>query len=332
MGKRPKLSDFERGRVVELRNQGLSQRAIAERINRSQTVIKNFLRDQQGYGAKNRGGRPKKLNDRDMRALRRALRQTSGLSTARLKEETGVEVHRETVRRAIKSAGLKYLKRLQRPALKVVHKNRRLEFGRQHQLWNDEWRSVLFSDEKKFNLDGPDGVQYYWHDPATPKEIYSKRASGGGGLMVWGAVGYSGKMELTFIDNRLNGAGYVALLRDANLLAEGTRICGPAFKFQQDNAPIHASRVTRRFLDEQGIEVLPWPANSPDLNIIENVWGWMAKKVYENGKQYATVGELRDAIIRCWNEIPNNLLHRLVESMPDRIFQVINANGGATKY
>ena len=43
----------------------------------------------------------------------------------------------------------------------------------------------FFSDEKKFNLDGPDGFRYYWHD--LRKEPKSKRVQGGGNVMAWDA-------------------------------------------------------------------------------------------------------------------------------------------------
>ena len=61
MAKAKKLSLFERGRVVELHKQGLSQRAIADEVGRSKTVIWKFLNDPEGYGTKKSSGRPKKM-------------------------------------------------------------------------------------------------------------------------------------------------------------------------------------------------------------------------------------------------------------------------------
>ena len=80
------------------------------------------------------------------------------------------------------------------------------------------------------------------------------------------------------------------------------------------------------------IPLLDWPARSPDLNPIENLWGILAQNVFKNGRQYQSVLELKIEIERQWNEINDDILKNLINSMPQRIFQVINNSGGATKY
>ena len=53
----------------------------------------------------------------------------------------------------------------------------------------------------------------------------------------------------------------------------------PCSKFQQDNAPCHTSKIVSEFFRSSNLEKIPWPASSPDLNIIENVWSVLKSKL-----------------------------------------------------
>lgn len=326
------LSHFERGQVTELSDLGYSSRAIAERLGRSKTVVNNFLKDPGQYGTKKSAGRPKKITPRDARAIRRTIRDDSGASIPQIIGATGVQVSRWTLGRHLKAIGVKKRKRLPRPRLLQRHKTSRLAFAQENQTRNASWGEIVFSDEKKINLDGPDGYQYYWADPNFPKETFSKRASGGGSVMVWGAISSNGKMDLQFIDGRLNANGYQQMLQEASLEEEGRRLGGENWIFMQDNAPIHKARSTMAFFNARNIALLEWPACSPDLNPIENCWGWLSRKVYGGGQQFSSLQELKDAILQSWAQMSDSYLQGLINSMPQRMFEVIHAHGGHTHY
>ena len=105
----------------------------------------------------------------------------------------------------------------------------------------------------------------------------------------------------------------------------------PYITFQQDNAGCHTAHKVNKYFIEKGISKLEWPSNSPDLNIIENVWKMI--KLRLNRKSIKSKNALIYEAQKIWNDlITTDLIEKLAESMPNRINSVLESNGGATKY
>uniref|UniRef100_A0A8R1IJT2 Uncharacterized protein n=1 Tax=Caenorhabditis japonica TaxID=281687 RepID=A0A8R1IJT2_CAEJA len=68
------------------------------------------------------------------------------------------------------------------------------------------------------------------------------------------------------------------------------------------------------------------------LNLIENVWGVLARAVYRHGKQFQTVGTLKDAVTEEWDKLQSSYLESLTQSMSNRLCQVMQKFGGPTSY
>ncbi|GBL86666.1 hypothetical protein AVEN_230574-1 [Araneus ventricosus] len=92
-------------------------------------------------------------------------------------------------------------------------------------------RDGIFYDEKKFNLDKPDGFRCFLYDPRKEKEIFSKRTFGGGLVMVWGGFATEGTTPIDFVQGRMNSESYVDILAD-NLLPEAPLITCGDYLFQ----------------------------------------------------------------------------------------------------
>jgi len=325
------LSSEEKASIDAYKDMGCSNRTIAKKINRSRTVIDNYINLGKNYGKNHPTGGNKKMTKRQHSLLLRSTAKELK-SAAQLRTDLTLPVTTRRVQQILKSSGrFKWTKMLQKPALKVNHKEARLKFAQKYMSWTKEWERVIFSDEKKFNLGGPDGYKYYWHDLRNEKNIAMSRNFGGGSLMIWAAFRADAKTPICRITTRMNSTKYTELL-EMVLIPFIKEIEDDTFIFQHDNAAVHASNHTKQWLNDKNITVLTWPACSPDLNPIENLWGILARKVYGNCKQYNSVCDLWKALNESWASIEVETLQTLISSMPNRIYDVIRNNGKHTKY
>ncbi len=143
--------------------------------------------------------------------------------------------------------------------------------------------------------------------------------------MVWGAMSSAGVGPLCFLRSKVNTAVYQEVLEHFMLPAADQLYGDADVIFQQDLAPAHSAKATSTWFKDHGIPVLNWPANSPGLNPIENLWGIVKRKM-----RYArpnNAEELKATMRATWALITPEQCHRLIDSMPRRIAAVIQAKG-----
>jgi len=270
MPKAKKLTEEERITILANARANMHPAAIADLVGRNRTTIDRFLADPNGYGTTKSPGRPPLLNDTARRHLIREA--TKGKASSRqLVTICDLPIKDRRVRQILHDhPKFVFKKRLSGPVLTDSHKKARLKYAQKMLVEHRDWSCVIFSDEKKFNLDGPDGWQSYWHHLDHEEQWFSKRQSGGGGIMVWGAFSIVGKSDLCVLEGIQDSYAYTVTLSDY-MLPFAHANYGYDFVFMQDNASIHTSRESRGWFNEQNINLLAHPAKCPDLNPIENL-------------------------------------------------------------
>lgn len=337
------MSPEQVARAIALVEDGRSQRYAARVLNLPETNVRRAIRRywETGLYTRRRGsGRPRVTGLRDDRfILMHTLRNrfsTAAETSRRLRAARGVEVSAETVRRRLQEMTLRARRPARRATLTAAHRRARLSFAREHRHWTvDDWRNVLFTDESRYALFNPDGRLRVYRRPGeryAPCTTLRTMPFGGGSVMVWGGISLEAKTELhIFNRGRINADVYIRDILQEYVVPYAPYI-GDNFILMHDNARPHTAECVTVYLREVGVSTLRWPAYSPDLNPIEHIWDELERRVKRVLHPPNTLTELKQALNDAWEEIPQEVVREVIQSMPRRIDEVIQARGDSTSY
>ncbi|ORD99530.1 TCB1 [Hepatospora eriocheir] len=193
----------------------------------------------------------------------------------------------------------------------------------------DYWRQILWSDETKINVFGSDGRIYvrrergnrYLKKYLTPTVKHDKV-----NIKLWGCFSYNGVGRLEIIKGNMDVIMYTKILKKN--LKKSAKDLGldENFVFHQDNDPKHTAKITDDWFEKNDINVLDWPSQSPDLNLIKNHWQYLKLRVHE--RLAKSVKDLEEKVIEEWYKIPVQVCQIYIESMERRIEAVFRSKGG----
>lgn len=337
------LTVSEAVRIVTLLEEGYSQRIVANRVGVAQSTVSEVgrrYRETNQFTRRPGQGRRRSTSHLDdrfivLRSLRNRTYTAPELQGA-LAEVRRVNISERTVRRRLAEVGLRARRPANGPRLLAHHKIQRLRFARQHVNWGrEQWSTVLFTDESRFALRSPDGRQRVWRRPGErylPCTMIPKEPFGGGSVMVWGGVNSQFKTELVVFDrNTVTADRYITEVLEPHVLPLAYGI-EDNFLLIQDNARPHVANVTRQYLEEVEVACIDWPARSPDLNVIEHVWDMLGRRLRARLHRPDNLQELSAALVEEWENLPQESISNLIDSMPRRLDAVIRGRGGNTRY
>ena len=125
--------------------------------------------------------------------------------------------------------------------------------------------------------------------------------------MVWAGFAWRGRGPLVLHSGSVTGAVHAQLLMEHAIPALKAMFPRKNGIFQQDNAPVHTARVAQGVLAEAKVRTLTWPAYSPDLNPIENLWAAVEVEIRKHNPQPSSVGELEKVVKEIWEANPKKV-------------------------
>ncbi len=332
-----------RSRIIKMSEKGYSYRKIASVIGRSFSGVRNVIKRYEAtrkIDNEARSGRPRILTVRERRDVVRLSDKNPFMSAPMIAEHIASycnkTVHPQNIRRILHSSNIFGRSPRKKPLISEANRVKRLNFAKEYVNKPDSfWKTVIFSDESKFNLFGSDGKKYVWRKPNTELQTKNLRPTvkhGGGNVLVWGCMASGGVGNLTFIEGIMNAECYINVLR--HNLKDSARKLGleNTFYFQQDNDPKHTAAKTREWLLYNAPRRLmtPPPPQSPDINPIENLWNKLDVEVRK--RTIRNKNQFKQVLQEVWLQISPQVTENLVQSMPRRLQAVIDAKGMHTKY
>ncbi len=138
--------------------------------------------------------------------------------------------------------------------------------------------------------------------------------------MVWGCISAYGMGSLHVLEGTMNAERYMKVLKQYMLSSRRRLFQGRPCVFLQDNAKPHTAAITTAWLHSRRVRVLNWPACSPDLSPIENIWCIIKRKMSKTTTNSSAAGNLFQAKM---GPISNTKLQKLITSMPRRLQTVL---------
>lgn len=179
----------------------------------------------------------------------------------------------------------------------------------------------MFSDEASIDRNCHQHVVRRIPGMISDQSIYVEEEQFPMRIMVWGAISRNFKGPLMRVEGTLNSNRYKELITESGVIDSMNSLCGEkAWVFQDDGASPHRAKATRSFLSERCLILssdLHWPAHSPDLNVIENVWGIIKSRMDTSGCQNRD--DLWAQAQMAWNSISIDEINDLIDGFFSRL-------------
>lgn len=289
---------------------------------------------------KPRCGRPSKVNETTKRLIVRTTRKSRRLPFTEIGNTLPEPVSTSTVRRVVASEGRHRRVARRVPRLTKKHMKARLAWAKERLGWGEEeWAKVIWSDEVYVCLGERKGRVWVTRAPGEEYDndcVVSTWTQSPIRIMVWACIMRGEKGPMVVLDypggkgGGMTAARYQEQVLEACLLPTVER--RPHMLFQQDNAAPHKAKSSMQWLDDHHVNLLHHPAQSPDVNPIEPVWGVLKHALHSLPTQPTTRKGLEEAFLKAWRELPQETVDRFVLRMPEVVRSVVDVKGGHTKY
>jgi transposase len=311
-----------RQKILTLYREGLSLRMIASNLKVAHSTVCYHIQKMNQVSLerkKKSSGRPRAIHPNRFPELKKFLLKNKRFGAEKLVREVnlryGVNISSRTLMRYQKELHLKFGPPKKAPLLTDQHRKNQVIFAKKH--LKTDWTPYIFSDEKTFYLNaGKTGERYEIGNRPVKQTLKHPPK-----LHVWWGISLSWKIYPYFFTTNLDQELYRIILSERLPQKNSGQ-----WILQQDNDPKHKANKTKRWLDDHTQAWMKdWPAGSPDLNPIENIWSMIADKISAN--HCISLNSLKRIITKTCNNFPDEMIEKTIKSLPKRLRKIIKSNG-----
>lgn len=335
LNRNAKLTGPQKGRILSLHlDQNLPVFDIANIVGATEKTVRKWINRNAVFGNVDRlkpPGRPRKTTPEQDHEIVQYLRDNPFSTATRAAALQNVPYG--IAKRRIRESEIKCHTAAMNVELTENHRNARVRFARYmlDEFGVENFQKIIFSDEKTFRSDENHKQIVYRPKSARYDErfVVEDRQSGKVTAGYWGWISCAGTGEIVATGNNFNSIEYINVLDQVGFRSIEAQFGGlDNIVFQQDNAKWHTARIVRDYLETRNVEVLDWPARSPDLNPIELVWANMEKTRCPLIQRNQPA--LNQYVLSKWENLrlKQDFFQHLYEGFEKRLEFVIQNNGG----
>ncbi|GFX39204.1 transposable element Tcb2 transposase [Trichonephila clavipes] len=344
MSQRRRLPNSLRWRAVGWMEMGLSQADAARRLNVSRSVVQRLWDQYQSEDSVSRRpvpGQPRATTNAEDRFLALSARRRRTTTVPQLVADhfqaSRRRISATTVQNRLHNAGLYARRPVVCVPLNGRQRRNRLCWAREHVSWTQQqWASVLFTDESRFTMESDSGRLLIWREQRTryhqsPTLLKDTVIDVVESWFGQGSLSLGGHTDLhVFHGGTVNALRYRDKILDPYVRPYAA--IGNDFILMDDNARPHQARIVEEYLEDHGLERMEWPARSPDLNLIEHLWDYLGREVASLNPPPRSLHELKQGLLCVWSSLPIPVSDYLINSMGNRCRQCIQVRGGHIPY
>ena len=245
-----------------------------------------------------------------------------------LKEWPDLAVSISTIKRARYQLGWRATRPKYCQLVREANKAKRLDWCKDRLMENEQFDNVIFTDECSVQLDShgrlcfckEKEVRKIKPKPKHPTKVH-----------IWGGISKRGTTELVIFKGIMKAEHYCTILQDGLLPFISRHFPEGDYRFQQDNDPKHTSRLAKSYMKDHSINWWKTPAESPDLNPIENVWGSLKYFLRAHHKP-RNLDSLVNGIATFWKTLTPAVCSKYIDHLQKVMPKVIEVNGEASGY